>query len=176
MLSYVSGQTRGSFLRTGQRCPDLVPVLLGLGLAHVSYTTYSSAGARALWQLGASLSSLSLPSDLFTSTPTLHSGHSSWSSPLLLFAPRTRFPSPPASTMSRSDLPTHFPLASCHVNGKQTEQDLSEHKQQAKLIFRRIGPNSEPRCTIESGQYNLQCVQSHQLSRLAYAHVVLATS
>ena len=39
---------------------------------------------------------------------------------------------------------------------EQTEQDLSEHKQQAKLIFRRIGPNSEPRCSIESGQYTLQ--------------------
>ncbi|KAJ3552905.1 hypothetical protein NM688_g3910 [Phlebia brevispora] len=37
----------------------------------------------------------------------------------------------------------------------QTEQSLQEHKQQAKLIFRRITPNSEPRCSIESGQYTL---------------------
>ena len=39
----------------------------------------------------------------------------------------------------------------------QTEQTLHEHKQQAKLIFRRINPNSEPRCSIESGPYTLQC-------------------
>lgn len=35
---------------------------------------------------------------------------------------------------------------------------LQEHKQQAKLIFRRINPNTEPRCSIESGAYTLQCV------------------
>lgn len=40
----------------------------------------------------------------------------------------------------------------------QTEQALQEHKQQSKLIFRRITPNSEPRCSIESGPYTLQCV------------------
>lgn len=40
----------------------------------------------------------------------------------------------------------------------QTEQALTEHKQQAKLIFRRITPNAEPRCSIESGQYTLQYV------------------
>ena len=40
----------------------------------------------------------------------------------------------------------------------QTEQSLAEHKQQSKLIFRRITPNSEPRCSIESGAYTLQCV------------------
>lgn len=40
----------------------------------------------------------------------------------------------------------------------QTENALQEHKQQAKLIFRRITPNSEPRCSIESGQYTLQYV------------------
>lgn len=39
---------------------------------------------------------------------------------------------------------------------------MSEHKQQAKLIFRRIGPNSEPRCSIESGKYTLQCVHSQR--------------
>jgi vesicle transport protein SEC22 len=42
---------------------------------------------------------------------------------------------------------------------EQTEQKLQEHKQQAKLIFRRITPNSEPRCSIESGPYTLECVQ-----------------
>jgi vesicle transport protein SEC22 len=39
---------------------------------------------------------------------------------------------------------------------RQTEQALQEHKQQAKLIFRRITPNAEPRCSIESGPYTLQ--------------------
>ena len=35
---------------------------------------------------------------------------------------------------------------------------LQEHKQQSKLIFRRITPNAEPRCSIESGPYTLQFV------------------
>ncbi|KAF7355089.1 Protein transport protein sec22 [Mycena sanguinolenta] len=47
-----------------------------------------------------------------------------------------------------------LPLAAS-VDDEQTEQALQEHKQQAKLIFRRISPNSEPRCSIESGQYTL---------------------
>ncbi|GJE84893.1 snare-like protein [Phanerochaete sordida] len=47
-----------------------------------------------------------------------------------------------------------LPLAAT-VDDEQVEQALQEHKQQAKLIFRRITPNAEPRCSIESGQYTL---------------------
>jgi len=47
-----------------------------------------------------------------------------------------------------------LPLAAS-VDDEQTEQSLAEHKQQSKLIFRRITPNSEPRCSIESGAYTL---------------------
>ncbi|KAI0728776.1 protein transporter SEC22 [Fomitopsis betulina] len=47
-----------------------------------------------------------------------------------------------------------LPLAAS-VDEEQTENALQEHKQQAKLIFRRITSNSEPRCSIESGQYTL---------------------
>lgn len=35
---------------------------------------------------------------------------------------------------------------------------LAEYKQQAKLIFRRVTPQSEPRCSIESGACTLQSV------------------
>lgn len=45
----------------------------------------------------------------------------------------------------------------------QTEQALQEHKQQAKLIFRRISPNSEPLCSIESGPFTLQYVPFYLL-------------
>lgn len=38
------------------------------------------------------------------------------------------------------------------------EDALTEHKQQAKLIVRRLSPNSEPMCSIESGAYTLQSV------------------
>ena len=38
----------------------------------------------------------------------------------------------------------------------QTEQKLSEQKQQAKLIFRRITPQSESMLSIEGGAYTLQ--------------------
>ncbi|KAI6105473.1 Longin-like domain-containing protein [Pisolithus sp. B1] len=47
-----------------------------------------------------------------------------------------------------------LPLAAS-VDDEQTEQTLQEHKQQAKLIFRRITPHSEPKCSIESGRYTL---------------------
>jgi len=47
-----------------------------------------------------------------------------------------------------------LPLAAS-VDDEQTEQSLAEHKQQSKLIFRRITSNSEPRCSIESGAYTL---------------------
>lgn len=50
-----------------------------------------------------------------------------------------------------------LPLAAT-VDNEQTEEELQEHKQQAKLVFRRITPNSEPLCSIESGAYTLQCV------------------
>ena len=36
--------------------------------------------------------------------------------------------------------------------------DLTEYKQQAKLIFRRVTPQSEPRCSIDSGSCTLQSV------------------
>ena len=39
---------------------------------------------------------------------------------------------------------------------KQAEAELAEYKQQAKLIFRRLNQNSEPRASIESGPYTLQ--------------------
>ncbi|KAG8903971.1 SNAP receptor [Tulasnella sp. 403] len=47
-----------------------------------------------------------------------------------------------------------LPLAAS-VDDEQTENELQEYKQQAKLIFRRINTNSEPRCSIESGAYTL---------------------
>ncbi|KAA1070765.1 SNAP receptor [Puccinia graminis f. sp. tritici] len=43
---------------------------------------------------------------------------------------------------------------------KQTENDLSEYRQQAKLIFRRLNETSETRCSIESGKYTLHYVIS----------------
>ncbi|KAI0269189.1 protein transport protein Sec22 [Gloeopeniophorella convolvens] len=45
-----------------------------------------------------------------------------------------------------------LPLAAS-VDDEQTEQVLQEHKQQAKVLFRRITSNSEPRLSIESGPY-----------------------
>ncbi|CAK5276047.1 unnamed protein product, partial [Mycena citricolor] len=67
--------------------------------------------------------------------------------------------SPPTSlTMVRSTIIVRasdsLPLAAS-VDDEQTELALQEHKQQAKLIFRRITPNSESRCSIESGQFTL---------------------
>ncbi|KAH7916761.1 Longin-like domain-containing protein [Hygrophoropsis aurantiaca] len=61
-----------------------------------------------------------------------------------------------------------LPLAAS-VDDEQTEQALQEHKQQAKLIFRRISSNSEPRCSIESGQYTLHYLLSDNVVYLAIA-------
>ncbi|KZS98092.1 putative SEC22-synaptobrevin [Sistotremastrum niveocremeum HHB9708] len=45
-----------------------------------------------------------------------------------------------------------LPLAAT-VDDEQTEQALQDHKRECKLIFQRITPNSEPRCSIENGPY-----------------------
>ncbi|WRT67831.1 uncharacterized protein IL334_004805 [Kwoniella shivajii] len=47
-----------------------------------------------------------------------------------------------------------LPLAAS-VDDENTEKALTEYKQQSKLIFRRLNANSEPACSIESGQYTL---------------------
>ncbi|KAK0190758.1 protein transport protein Sec22 [Armillaria gallica] len=61
-----------------------------------------------------------------------------------------------------------LPLAAS-VDDEQTEQALQEHKQQSKLICRRITPNSEPRCSIESGQYTLHYLISDNVIFLTIA-------
>ncbi|KAK0453835.1 probable SEC22-synaptobrevin (V-SNARE) [Armillaria ostoyae] len=61
-----------------------------------------------------------------------------------------------------------LPLAAS-VDDEQTEQTLQEHKQQSKLICRRITPNSEPRCSIESGQYTLHYLISDNVIFLTIA-------
>ncbi|KAH9814139.1 Longin-like domain-containing protein [Melampsora americana] len=59
-------------------------------------------------------------------------------------------------------IPDGLPLAAS-VDDEQTETDLSEYKQQAKLIFRRLNETSEPRCSIESGKYTLHYVISNSV-------------
>ncbi|KLO15760.1 protein transport protein Sec22 [Schizopora paradoxa] len=59
-----------------------------------------------------------------------------------------------------------LPLAAS-VDDEETEHALQEHKQQAKLVFRRITPNSEPACSIESGQYTLHYIIADNVVYLA---------
>ncbi|CAO1632572.1 unnamed protein product [Sympodiomycopsis kandeliae] len=47
-----------------------------------------------------------------------------------------------------------LPLAQS-VDDDQTDRDLGEVKQQAKLIIKRLTPTSENRCSIESGKFTL---------------------
>lgn len=61
------------------------------------------------------------------------------------------------SPSSTDNLPAGIPLAAS-VDDDQAEAELAEIKQQAKLIFRRLNQNSEPRASIESGPYTIQCV------------------
>ncbi|KAI9786963.1 MAG: SNAP receptor [Geoglossum umbratile] len=46
-------------------------------------------------------------------------------------------------------------MLAASVDDEQSESELAEIKQQAKMIFRRLNRNSEPQATIESGQYTL---------------------
>ncbi|OZJ03262.1 Protein transport protein sec22 [Bifiguratus adelaidae] len=45
-----------------------------------------------------------------------------------------------------------LPLAAS-MDDEQSETELAEYKGQAKMIFKRLGMNSEPRCSIESGAF-----------------------
>jgi vesicle transport protein SEC22 len=45
-----------------------------------------------------------------------------------------------------------LPLAAS-VDDDQPEAEITEAKGQAKALFRKLTPNSEPRCTIEANQY-----------------------
>jgi vesicle transport protein SEC22 len=51
----------------------------------------------------------------------------------------------------------------------QTETDLAEYKQQAKLIFRRLSPSAEPKCSIESGKCNLHYIINNGIVYLTIA-------
>ena len=66
-------------------------------------------------------------------------------------------------------------LYACLTTTQQTEQALQEHKQQAKVIFRRLTSNSEPRLSIESGPYTHQYV-SLSVSALPSASLYLAAT
>lgn len=61
-----------------------------------------------------------------------------------------------------NQVPTYCVSVTLTANAlnSQAETELSEIKSQAKMIFRRMSPNSAPQASIESGQYNLQYVYS----------------
>lgn len=47
---------------------------------------------------------------------------------------------------------------------------MTEYKQQSKLVFRRLNANSEPACSIESGQYTLQWVSCDNIQEAEADH------
>ncbi|GAA6039733.1 hypothetical protein JCM8097_001376 [Rhodosporidiobolus ruineniae] len=61
-----------------------------------------------------------------------------------------------------------LPLCS---SGDEDDQDpkLNEYKQQAKLIFRRLTPQSEPRCSIETGNSTLHYLITDSIIYLTIA-------
>lgn len=65
-------------------------------------------------------------------------------------------------------IPDGLPLAAS-VDDEETETDLSEYKQQAKLIFRRLNETSEPRCSIESGKFTLHYIMVNSVVYLCIA-------
>ncbi|GAA5941655.1 synaptobrevin family protein [Sporobolomyces koalae] len=62
-----------------------------------------------------------------------------------------------------------LPLAASNDDDEQDQSKLPEYKQQAKLIFRRLTPQSEPRCSIESGACTLHYLISDSIVYLTIA-------
>lgn len=48
-------------------------------------------------------------------------------------------------------------IAEC-LDSSQSDAELTEPKQNAKMVIRRLNRNSEPQASIEAGQYTLQSV------------------
>ncbi|XP_021955347.1 vesicle-trafficking protein SEC22b-B [Folsomia candida] len=46
-----------------------------------------------------------------------------------------------------------LPLAASMQNDEEAERSLVEYQQQAKMLFRRLTPQSPPQCSIETGPY-----------------------
>ncbi|GAA5895254.1 hypothetical protein JCM6882_006629 [Rhodosporidiobolus microsporus] len=61
-----------------------------------------------------------------------------------------------------------LPLAASNDDDEQ-DPKLPEYKQQAKLIFRRLTPQSEPRCSIESGGCTLHYLIADSIIYLTIA-------
>ena len=59
-----------------------------------------------------------------------------------------------------------LPLAASMDDEDPTE-DLTEYKNQAKLIFKKLSNDADQRCSIESGPYVFQCVPFYTCGRLA---------
>ncbi|GAA6025014.1 hypothetical protein JCM10207_004765 [Rhodosporidiobolus poonsookiae] len=61
-----------------------------------------------------------------------------------------------------------LPLAASN-DDDENDPKLAEYKQQAKLIFRRLTPQSEPRCSIESGACTLHYLIADSIVYLTIA-------
>ncbi|XP_050308324.1 vesicle-trafficking protein SEC22b-B [Anthonomus grandis grandis] len=46
-----------------------------------------------------------------------------------------------------------LPLAATMQEDEQTGRNILDYQNQAKMLFRKLGPQSPPRCTIETGPY-----------------------
>ena len=55
------------------------------------------------------------------------------------------------------------------IDDETTETKLAEQKQQAKLVLRRVTPQSEPQCTIESGPCSIHYVIANDIVYLTIA-------
>ena len=53
-----------------------------------------------------------------------------------------------------------MPLAAS-MDDEKSESEMAEAKGQAKMLFKKLNDHSEPRCTIESGNFTFQYVPSN---------------
>lgn len=51
-----------------------------------------------------------------------------------------------------------LPLVGTMTEDEQSGKSVLEYQNQAKMLFRKLGPQSPPRCSIETGPYLFQYV------------------
>ncbi|OAD62469.1 Vesicle-trafficking protein SEC22b [Eufriesea mexicana] len=59
-----------------------------------------------------------------------------------------------------------LPLAATMQEDEQSERSILEYQNQAKLLFRKLGPQSPTRCTIETGPYLFHYLIEHDVCYL----------
>nr|CAG4638829.1 EOG090X0HBC [Cyclestheria hislopi] len=59
-----------------------------------------------------------------------------------------------------------LPLAASIPENEESGKGVLDYQNQAKMLFRKLSPQSPPRCTIETGKYLFHCLIEHNICYL----------